>query len=122
MILLVASTAYAKDPPPPSTAKVPQYSHPAHQKIAGFSFQCMSCHKLDAKSGEPIPPGADGHQPCADVRCHGPRLNQNASGELCLECHEKGEKHQATPPRLIHREDTKREFGWRRMNEKTSAA
>jgi hypothetical protein len=114
-LLVLSGIAYAKDPPPPSTDHVPRFSHNAHKKLEGYPRDCADCHKLDAKSGEPIPPGADGHKPCSDARCHGPRLSANLTTHtsLCKGCHEQAEKFQASAPRLVHREDKQREFGYR---------
>jgi hypothetical protein len=74
---------------------------------------CTDCHSLDKKTFEPAAPGADGHKPCSDSRCHGPRLNLATSAPFCVACHEKADRFGASEPGMIHRADTEREFGWR---------
>jgi hypothetical protein len=134
---LAAAPAAAKDPPPPSTKEIPHFSHQSHAKLPQFKdaiakerargvvasgatdadfLPCAECHALDAKTGEPLPPGKEGHQPCASSSCHGAQMGKvdlHGPATLCRECHEVAEPWQASAPRFVHREEEVREFGWR---------
>jgi hypothetical protein len=121
---MLTALTFAADPPPPSTKDVPHFSHHTHAQLPFFKAKdadhlpCAECHALEAKTGEPLPPGKKGHQPCADVRCHGPRMDKlklpdYATQPLCKECHEKTDKWDVSAPRFLKREESQIEFGWR---------
>jgi hypothetical protein len=120
LVLLIASPAWADDPPP--KVQAPKFSHVSHAKLPFFkakdanALPCADCHALAEKTYDPIVPGAKAHQPCANEQCHGPRMGNidlHSTVTLCIECHEVAERWQASSPRLQRREGSTREFGWR---------
>jgi hypothetical protein len=131
IILFLSYVVIARAETPPSVKSVPKFSHVVHAqlpyykkiiqasaaKTAGHSdadrLPCDSCHALATKLLMPLVPGADGHKPCSDSGCHGPRLTQNTAGPFCVECHAEAQPWGASPSRLVHREDSARELGWR---------
>jgi hypothetical protein len=90
---------------------VVKYSHLVHDQLGKLS--CSACHTLQQKSFEPLAPGADSHKPCSNAACHGPRMSLNTRAPFCDECHEKAQPWGASTPRLLHRDDVQRDFGWR---------
>ncbi len=94
---------------PRATAE--KYSHAAHDKIQ--KLPCQSCHALAPRTYLPLPSGGDAHKPCSNAECHGARMSLNVKAPLCDQCHEKAQPWGASAPRLVHRPDAEREFGWR---------
>jgi hypothetical protein len=105
---------------------VPTFSHATHAPLLHVAdaahLPCAQCHALDLKSGALRPPGADGHKPCSEPRCHGARLGAvDVGGNLCRECHEKAERWSVSSARLLRRRDAPQELGWR-INHRRHAA
>jgi hypothetical protein len=86
----------------------PKFSHKSHE-----TTKCEACHSLAEKSYQPMPPGATGHKPCSDPKCHGPRLSHNTRAPFCDTCHDQAQPWGASPPRMLHRDDAQRDFSWR---------
>jgi hypothetical protein len=95
----------------PAIAWAEKYDHAVHDKLQ--KIPCESCHALAPRSYEPIPPGGDAHKPCSNSACHGPRMSLNTKKPFCDECHENAQPWSASAPRLLHRDDAQRDFGWR---------
>lgn len=121
---LFAVAAFAR---PAAAEAVPHYSHLAHTALPAFQQRhliCAACHAIDHATGAARAPGAVAHRPCADAGCHGARMSALALPDgksLCAECHEKATPSGATPSRLVEREPSAREFGWR-INHRRHAA